>query len=161
MNGLIATAFQCDLSRVVSHMLGHAFPSRAYSFIGVNAKHHDASHYFDDTGKAGYLTIVQWLMGVVGDLLARLDALPGGPGRTVLDDTMVVLTSDCGESRTHDHRHLPVLLAGGAGVFRMGRHLAYEGQPPIGNLYLSILRALGAAAPSFGAEGRAVLPDLA
>ena len=70
MNGLIETAFQCDLTRVVSHMLGHAFPSRAYSFIGVNAKHHDASHYVDDLGKEDYRKIILWHMGMVADLLA-------------------------------------------------------------------------------------------
>jgi len=160
MNSLIATAFQCDVTRVVSHMLGHAFPSRAYSFIGVNAKHHDASHYVDDLGKEGYRIIVNWLMGVVADLLRKLDALGNGAGGTVLDDTMVVLTSDCGESRIHDHNHLPVLVAGGAGVFKMGRHLSYDNRPPIGDLYLTMLRALGAVAPSFGAEGRALLPGL-
>jgi hypothetical protein len=160
MNGLIATAFQCDITRVVSHMLGHAFPSRAYSFIGVNQKHHDASHYFDDVAKEEYRRIILWHMGVVADLLRRLDAIPDGPEGTVLDNTLMVLTSDCGESRGHDHNDLPVLLAGGAGVIKMGRHLAYGRQQTVGNLYVSVLRALGVPATSFGADGKNPLPDL-
>jgi hypothetical protein len=160
MNGLIEMAFRCDITRVASHMLGHAFPSRAYSFIGVNAKHHDVSHYIDDAGKEAYRTIILWHMGMVADLLARLDAIAEGPSTTVLDNTMVILTSDCGEPRIHDHSHVPVLLAGGAGVFKMGRHVAYPASQTVGNLYLSVLRALGVSAASFGADGRAPLPGL-
>jgi hypothetical protein len=159
MNGLIATAFQCDVTRVVSHMLGHAFPSRAYAFIGVNAKHHDASHYGDDLGKEDYRKIVNYNLGLVADLLARLEAIPEDSG-TALDNTMVVLTSDCGESRGHDHSNLPVLVAGGAGRFRMGRHVAYQNGQTLSSLYLSVLRAFGATAASFGADGRAPLSDL-
>jgi hypothetical protein len=160
MNALIATAFRCDITRVVSYMLGHAFPSRAYSFIGVNQKHHDASHYFDDAAKQDYRKIILWHMGVVADLLGRLEAIPDGPGGSVLDSTLMVLTSDCGESRGHDHTDLPVLLAGGAGALKMGRHLAHGGQQTVGNLYVSVLQALGVAATSFGADGKNPLPGL-
>ena len=160
MNGLIETAFRCDITRVVSHMLGHAFPSRGYGFLGVNAKHHDASHYADEAGKEGYRKIILWHMGMVADLLTRLDAIVESPGQTVLDNTMVILTSDCGEARWHDHTNLPVLLAGGAGVFEMGRHVAYPNTQTVGNLYLSVLRALGAPAATFGADGKTPLPNL-
>jgi hypothetical protein len=159
MNRLVELAFRCDVTRVVSHMLGHAFPSRAYSFIGVNAKHHDASHYFDEAAKDGYRKIILWHMGMVADLLRRLDAIPDGAG-SVLDNTMVILTSDCGEARGHDHNDLPMLLAGGAGVLRMGRHLAFPSSQTVGNLYLSILRALGVPANGFGVDGKASLPGL-
>ncbi len=164
MNGLISIAFQCDITRVVSYMLGHAFPSRAYSFIGVNQKHHDASHYFDDAAKQDYRKIILWHMGVLADLLGRLEAMSdgnaGGTGGTVLDSTLLVLTSDCGESRGHDHTNLPVLLGGGAGALKMGRHLAYGGQQTVGNLYLALLQTLGVAATSFGADGKSPLPGL-
>ena len=73
---------------------------------------------------------------------------------------MVILTSDCGEARWHDHAKLPILLAGGAGVFKMGRHLAYPSGQTVGNLYLSVLQALGVPATSFGADGKAPLPNL-
>jgi hypothetical protein len=160
MNALIEIAFRCDITRVVSHMLGHAFPSRGYSFIGVNAKHHDASHYADEEGKAGYRKIILWHMGMVAELLGKLDAIPDGPGTTVLDNTMVLLTSDCGEARWHDHNDLPMLVAGGAGAFQMGRHLAYQPPHTVGSLYVSVLRALGVSASSFGASGKAPLPAL-
>jgi hypothetical protein len=103
---------------------------------------------------------VNWNMQVVADLLARLDAIVDGPGTTVLDETMVVLTSDCGESRTHQHVNLPVLVAGGAGAFKMGRHLAYSHGETLSALYLSMLDALSVPAATFGADGKAPLADL-
>jgi hypothetical protein len=160
MNDLIAAAFQCDATRVVSHMLGHAFPSRAYSFMGVNAKHHDLSHYADDSGKNDYRKVILWNMNQVADLLGKLDAIADGPGQTILDNTMVLLTSDCGESRNHDHTHIPVLVAGGAGVFKMGRHLAYPKNTPIANLFVSMLNAVGVQSTTFGSDGKAPLANL-
>lgn len=49
-------------------------------------------------------------MRQLGDLLAKLDAIPDGAG-TLLDGTFVVQTSDCGYSHSHDHTNLPVVIA--------------------------------------------------
>jgi hypothetical protein len=159
MNALTVTAFQCDLTRVVSNQIAPSYPAITYSHIGVNAGHHSISHFHSDNDKNLYRKCQQWHVSVIADLIAKLDAVPEGGG-TLLDHTFLVTSSDVGNSRSHDHAHLPVVVAGGGGVFKMGRHVSYPAETPIANLFISILNGLGVPATSFGADGSKPLPDL-
>ena len=62
---------------------------------------------------------------------------------TVLDQTMVLLTSNLGNASAHDNRNMPVLFAGGG--FKHGQHLAFDQKNnyPLPNLFLSALHRLG------------------
>ena len=61
----------------------------------------------------------------------------------LLNETMVLMTSNLGNASAHRNDNLPVLFAGGG--FRHGQHLAFdqENNYPLPNLYLSALRRLG------------------
>ena len=73
-------------------------------------------------------------------------------GESLLDRTMVYLSSNLGNASSHSTRNLPVLLAGGG--FRHGQHLAFAGAnaPPLSNLYVSMLQRLGIEADRFGSS---------
>jgi hypothetical protein len=159
MNALIATAFQCDVTRVVSHQIAPSYPAISYSHIGVSAGHHSLSHFHSAGDKVLYRKCAQWHMTVIADLLEKLDAIDDGGG-TLLDHTFVVQSSDIGNPQNHDHAHLPVLVGGGGGVFKMGRHVSYPVETPIANLFISVLNGLGVPATSFGADGKGPLSEL-
>jgi hypothetical protein len=159
MNALTVTAFQCDLTRVISNQIAPSYPAISYNHIGVSGGHHSLSHFHSDGDKANYRKCVEWHVTVLADLLARLDAVPEGSG-TLLDHSFVVTSSDVGNPRAHDHAHLPVMIGGGGGVFKMGRHISYPAETPIANLFISVLNGLGVPATSFGADGTRPLPDL-
>jgi hypothetical protein len=159
MNALTVTAFQCDLTRVVSNQIAPSYPAISYNHIGVSGGHHSLSHFHSDSDKVNYRKCVQWHVSVLADLLARLDAVPEGSG-TLLDHTFVVTSSDVGNPQRHDHAHLPVMVGGGGGVFKMGRHVSYPAETPLANLFISVLNGLGVQATSFGADGTRPLPDL-
>ena len=61
----------------------------------------------------------------------------------LLDETMVLLTSNLGNASAHDNKNMPVLFAGGG--FKHGQHLAFDQKDnyPLPNLYLSSLHRLG------------------
>jgi hypothetical protein len=159
MNSIIATAFQCDITRVVSNQIAPSYPALSYNHIGVPGGHHSISHFHSASDKGNYQKIVEWHIKVLADLLQKLDAIPEGTG-TVLDHSFVVTSSDVGNARSHDHGHLPVMVGGGGGVFKMGRHLSYGNETPIANLFISILNGLGVPVTTFGADGKSPLPDL-
>jgi hypothetical protein len=159
MNTIIATAFQCDLTRVISNQIAPSYPAISYNHIGVSGGHHSISHFHSESDKGNYKKCVEWHIKVLADLLQRLDAIPDGTG-TLLDHTFVVTSSDVGNARSHDHAHLPVMVGGGGGVFKMGRHISYPTETPIANLFISVLNGLGVPATSFGADGKSPLPDL-
>lgn len=51
----------------------------------------------------------------------------------------------------HSKSDLPILLAGRAGgALKQGRHLRYEKETPLANLWLSMLDVMGAKVERFG-----------
>ncbi|MFN9041484.1 MAG: hypothetical protein ACK5YO_34665, partial [Planctomyces sp.] len=62
-----------------------------------------------------------------------------------------VVGSGMSDGNAHDPDPLPILLAVGANLIPVGRHLEFQqGSTPLCNLYLSMLQKLGVAADSFG-----------
>jgi hypothetical protein len=159
MNQIAVTAFQCDLTRVISNQIAPSYPAISYIHMGVAGGHHSISHFHAAADHDLYRKIQIWHMQVVADLLTRLDAVPEAGG-TLLDHTFVVQASDVGMPNSHDHSHLPVMVAGGGGVFKMGRHLDYPTETPIANLFIAVLNGLGVPTTTFGVDGTAPLPNL-
>jgi hypothetical protein len=55
------------------------------------------------------------------------------------------------DSNVHDVHGLPiVLIGGGAGRLKGGRHLRYAAGTPLTNLYLTVLNKLGVAVEKIG-----------
>jgi hypothetical protein len=62
----------------------------------------------------------------------------------LLDHITIRRGSGMSNGDAHDHRSLPILLAGGgAGQFKGGRHVRYPTGTPLANLYLTMLDKLG------------------
>jgi hypothetical protein len=154
-------AFQCDVTRVTTFMLGNGGSNRNYNFIGVNVGHHETSHHQKDPVKLDQLTAIgTWEMQQLAYLLARMQAVDEG-GESLLDHSVVFLSSEIEDGDTHAHTNMPILLAGAAsGRLKPGKHVKFTGQPSVGNLFVSVLQACGLSDASFGADGKGPLSGL-
>ncbi len=64
---------------------------------------------------------------------------------------MVVYGSGISDGNRHNHDDLPIVLAGGgAGTVRTGRHVRYNRETPMTNLYLAMLDRMSAPTDRFG-----------
>lgn len=162
MTDLMVLAFQCDLTRVITFMLGNAGNNRSYDFIGVPEQHHDLSHHQGDPEKLTKLQAIDtWELEQVASLVQKLKDVREGEG-TLLDSSVVFFSSEIEDGNSHSHFNLPVLLAGrGGGRIQPGRHVRYGGDVPIANLFISMLDIVGAPVATFGDDGTGPLPDLA
>ncbi|MBH25604.1 MAG: transcriptional initiation protein Tat [Myxococcales bacterium] len=151
MNELMVLAFQCDLTRIITFMLGNAGSGRSYGFLGVPGAHHEISHHQNNPDNFARLqTIDTWEVAQLAYLLERMANTPEGEG-SMLDNTLVFFSSEIEDGNSHSHFNLPIVLAGGGGgVIETGRHLVYEEDEPIANLFVSILQNLNVPATSFG-----------
>ena len=115
-------ALQADSSRLVTlQLLG---TSNVPPIPGVNQGHHDLSHHGKEPKKLAACRQVEVeLIQAFGGLLDKLKGAKEG-GSTLLDSTMVMMTSNLRDGNTHWTHDLPVLLAGGG--FRHGQHLAFN-----------------------------------
>lgn len=158
---LMVLAMRCDLTRVMTFMLGNGGSNRPYNFLpGVSGAHHELSHHRNQASIQAQLQIINtWEIEQLGYLLDKLASTKDRDGSSLLASTLVFFSSECADGNSHAHTDLPVLLAGRlGGAIRPGRHLRRE--EPIANLYTSILNAVGVANSKFGDDGTGALPGL-
>jgi hypothetical protein len=161
MTDLMVLAFECDVTRFTTFMLGNAASGRSYDFLGVSGGHHDISHHQNDGTKLSSLTTIgRWEVEQFAYLLQRMQAVDEG-GESLLDHSVVFFSSEIEDGDTHAHTNMPILLAGGgSGAFNPGRHVRFSGGPSVGNLFVSILQAFGLSDTTFGDDGDATLAGL-
>ncbi|NDC62795.1 MAG: DUF1552 domain-containing protein [Planctomycetia bacterium] len=148
---LVALAFQCDATRVVTFVLANEGSNKPYPFIGVPEGHHDLSHHGGNAEKQAKIRAINLFhCGRVAYLLERLDAVQEGEG-TLLDHSMIVYGGGIHDGNRHNHEDLPIILAGGGcGTLKTGRHLRFPAETPLGNLWLSLLDRMEATVEQLG-----------
>ena len=155
MTKLMVTAFECDITRITSFMFANAGSNRFYDFLGVSGGHHDISHHQNDPEKHAMLEVIdRWEIEQFSALLQAMSQVEEADGTTMLDNSLVFFSSEIEDGNRHGHTNLPILLAGGAGgAFTPGSHHIYDDDPPISNLFVSILHMFGVEVETFGDEG--------
>jgi hypothetical protein len=137
-------AWQTDMTRVASFMLGRDGSNRAYREIGISDGHHSISHHQQDPEKVDKLIKIDELhVSMFAYLLEKLKSTPDGDGN-LLDHSLELFGSSISESNIHTHDDLPIVLAGGAnGQLKGNRHLVYSKETPLNNLFLNMFDMAG------------------
>jgi hypothetical protein len=129
------------MTRVATFMIGREVSGRSYPEIGVPDAHHPLSHHGNDPEKIAKLTKINTLhMEQVAYYLKRMTETKEGDG-TLLDHTLVLAGASLADSNKHDHRSLPVFVAGG--LIKGNRHVTVDKDTPMTNLMLAMMDTLG------------------
>jgi hypothetical protein len=149
MNDLIVMAFQCDATRIITHMLEDERSEFTYDHVkkrtftqagsveaaGTCPEYHGGGQHgsADDFG-----AITRWNAGKVAELATKLDAIKEADGTTVLDNTVIFFA---GAMRGSDHscHDLPVALIGGGAIgLRQDQHVDL-GNRPLRDLHYTMI----------------------
>jgi hypothetical protein len=143
MTDLMVLSLSCDLTRIVTFMLGPAASNQTFDFLGVPGAHHEISHHQYDQSRLDDLQLVaRWEVEQFATLVARLRDTPEVDG-TLLDGTLAYFSSEIDDGNSHNHENLPVILAGGGhGAHTPGRHIHHPDRP-MADLLLSLAQAFG------------------
>jgi hypothetical protein len=160
MNNLIAMAFECDVTRVISYMLEDERSEFTYDNVeertftaqtstpkgGRCPEYHSAQHQGGDV----FASITWWNVGKVAELCRKLDAIKEAGGMSVLDNT-VVLLGGCMQAGNHEADQLPVALVGGGNLgLKNDQHLVLD-KRPLRDLYFTLLNDVyGVGVTDFG-----------
>ncbi|MEO6603274.1 MAG: DUF1552 domain-containing protein [Polyangiaceae bacterium] len=160
MNDLIAMAFECDVTRVISYMLEDERSEFTYDHVqeraftesgsspkgGACPEYHAAQHYGGDV----FATITWWNVGKVAELCRRLAAIEEAPGVSVLDNSVVLLGA-CMHGGDHNGDRLPLALIGGGNLgMKNDQHLVLD-KRPLRDLYFSLMNDVyGLGVSDFG-----------
>jgi hypothetical protein len=151
MSDLMVLAFQTDMTRVISFMMAREGSNRSYRSIGISDGHHSVTHHQNDPEKiAKTMKIDQLHVEMLAYLLDRLKNTPDGDG-SLLDHSMILFGSSISDGNAHTHHDLPlVLVGGGNGKVKGGRHIRYAPETPMNNLLLTMLDKSGVPCESLG-----------
>jgi hypothetical protein len=160
MYDLMALAFEGDLTRSATFMLGRDLSGASIPESGFNGGWHGTSHHGDKPENvANYAKVNRYHVQNLAYFCDKLKAIPDGDG-SVLDHVLIYKGSNMGNSHRHAHEKVPVILVGGIdGTFKGNRHLVFpDNQQRTSNMLLSILHLFGIPQDKIGTSTGALTP---
>lgn len=154
MFDILLLAFQMDRTRVATFMLNNDLSNMRFpSLDGVSSGIHELSHHAnDETRLSHYQKVNEFQVKLWSEFLQKMAATNEGE-RSLLDNSMILLTSSLMDGNAHDSRQLPVVLAGGGGGTIKGG-LAYDlsADPnrKLCRLHLALMDRMGVRVERFG-----------
>jgi hypothetical protein len=148
---LMRLAFQGDISRVFTFMVGHEGSSRSYAHIGIPEPHHPVSHHGDKPEAIEkYAKLTTYHVVKLAEFVDKLKSTADGDGN-LLDRSLIYFGSGMSNGNAHDRNNPPALLVGGVGNMKGDRHIIAK-KEPTANLLLAIGQLYGAEVDKFGAS---------
>jgi hypothetical protein len=153
MLDLQLVALQADLTRVITFMIGKEQSPRPYPQIGVPEAHHPLSHHNDQPELIERMSrINRYHTELFARYLGKLRDTPDGDG-SLLDSMTILYGSGISNSTRHSGDNLPLLvMGGGAGTLRGGRHVKYDDEPGMANLLVTLMDKMGVSVEKIGAS---------
>jgi len=151
MFDLQVLAFRAEVTRVSAFKMSRDTSNRIFPQSGVETPFHTLSHHSERPALIGeFARLNRYHVGLVRYFLAKLKDTPDGDGN-LLDHSLVLYGSPMGDSNTHNHRRLPLFLAGHAGGPLKGNlHRVCPPGTPHANCLLTVLHKLGVEIESIG-----------
>lgn len=156
MFDLQVLAWQADLTRVMTLMIGREGSLRTYPEIGVPDSHHPLTHHRNNPAFIEKVTQINcYHAQLFSYFVEKLKNTPDGDG-SLLDHSMVVYGSGISDGNTHDHSNLPTVVFGhGSGRLKPGRHVAYPAGTQMNRLFLTMMDCMGVPQENFsGTTGK-------
>lgn len=154
MFDILLLAFQMDRTRVATFMLNNDLSNMRFpSLEGVTSGIHELSHHAgDEIRLAHYQKVNEFQVKLWAEFLQKMAATNEGE-RSLLDNSMILLTSSLMDGNAHDSRQLPVVLAGGGGGTIKGGQAYDLSQDPnrkLCRLHLALMDRMGVRVDKFG-----------
>jgi hypothetical protein len=153
-------AFKSDLTRVISFMIAKEQSARPYPQVGVPEAHHPLSHHNNLPELIEKMSkINHYHVQLFSQYLAKLRATPDGDG-SLLDHMTILYGAGISNSNRHSGDNLPLLLVGGgSGKLKGGRHVTYSGKPIMANLLVTLMDKAGYPVDKVGGSTGALPVD--
>jgi hypothetical protein len=151
MFDLQALAFMTDTTRVSAFKMSRDVSGRVWPGSGVKTPFHNCSHHGENPEKiAEFAKLNKYHVSLIPYFLEKLKSTPDGDGN-LLDHSLIMYGSPMGDSNVHNHKRVPIVLAGHAcGKVQGNLHIREKDGTPMANVLVSMLQKLGVQAPQFG-----------
>jgi hypothetical protein len=151
MFDLQVLAFMTETTRVSALKMSRDVSGRVWPESGVKTPFHPCSHHGETPAKvAEFAKLNRYHVSLIPYFLEKLKNTPDGDG-SLLDHSMVLYGSPMGDGNVHNHKRVPLFLAGHAnGKLKGNLHVRTPDSTPMANVLLTMLHKLGVDVKSFG-----------
>src|ERR1051325_9703236 len=151
MFDLQVLAFMTETTRVSAFKMSRDVSTRVFPESGVKVPFHPCSHHGENPAKiAEFAKLNRYHVSLVPYFLDKLKSTPDGDGN-LLDHSMILYGSPMGDSNVHNHKRVPVFLAGHAsGQLKGNLHVRCADSTPMANIRLTMLHKLWVNVETFG-----------
>lgn len=151
MFDLQVLAFITDTTRVSTFKMSRDVSGRVFPESGVKTPFHPCSHHGENPDRvAEFAKLNRYHVSLIPYFLERLKNTPDGEGN-LLDHCMILYGSPMGDGNVHNHKRVPLFLAGhGNGTLKGNLHVRCPDGTPMANVLLTMLHKLGVNVQSFG-----------
>jgi hypothetical protein len=151
MFDLQVLAFMTDTTRVSALKMSRDVSGRVWPESGVKTPFHPCSHHGENPTKvAEFAKLNRYHVSLLPYFLQKLKDTPDGDGN-LLDHSMVLYGSPMGDGNVHNHKRVPLFIAGHAsGKLQGNLHVRTKDSTPMANVFLTMLHKLGVDVKSFG-----------
>jgi Protein of unknown function (DUF1552) len=151
MFDLQVLAFMTDTTRVSAFKMSRDVSTRVFPESGVKTPFHPCSHHGENPARiAEFAKVNRYHVSLLPYFFEKLKNTPDGDGN-LLDHSMILYGSPLGDSNVHNHKRVPMFLAGKAnGTLKGNLHIKTPDETPMANVLLTMLHKLGVKAESFG-----------
>jgi hypothetical protein len=151
MFDLQALAFMTETTRVSAFKMSRDVSTRVFPESGIKQPFHPCSHHQENPAKiAEFAKLNRYHVSLIPYFLNKLKNTPDGDGN-LLDHSVVLYGSPLGDSNVHNHKRVPIFLAGHAnGQIKGNLHVRAKDSTPMANILVTLAHKLGVDVASFG-----------
>ncbi len=147
MMDMMVMALACDITAVGSFQWSDTEAKHTFPWLNLSEHHHFYQH------DGGFQPVQCEQIGIWYSkqhlyLLQAMEACDMG-GHSLLDESVVLFGSELAHPPEHTNVSIPLLLAGGGGGLKGGRHLNYNGRPH-NDLLVAVLNLFGDPRTTYG-----------
>ena len=142
------SALKSGITSVLTIGSGRGEIFGSWKGVGVEQQGHNLGH-MKQPDNPTWIKIRQYNSRMLVKLMQELESVPEGSG-TMMDNTLIVYTSNNADYQHTSGKNWPVMLLGNYdGAFKTGCFTQLDGKRPLNALYTSILRASGVEADRY------------
>jgi hypothetical protein len=130
---MMVLAYQTDITRMITFMLGHEGTNRNYLELGAKDGHHSLTHH---KGRQEAIALVKKIELHQSEQIAYF--INRMQNVDLLDDTIIVVGGAHSDSNMHTHKNVPMMVFGGSSGISKGNHIAYN-HMPVSNVHMRVM----------------------
>ncbi len=136
------SALKAGLTNTLTIGSGRGEIFGAWKGLGITPQGHNLGHMKQPDNDV-WVKIRNYNCEMLVKLMKSLESMPEGDG-TMMDNTLIVYTSNNADKQHTNGREWPFILLGNcSGAFKTGVYTKLDGKRPINDLYTTLLHAIG------------------